>query len=68
MGASAQVEAFQVVSDRGEVAGPFKVGDAAATHYFEAALRARRLRFEVTESSGGNVGAVEIAVFGSPAP
>ena len=66
MGPSAQVRAFRVVSDRGDVVGPFEVGDAAAMHYFETDITARRLRFEVTESSGGNTGAVEVGVRGSP--
>ena len=68
MGDSAQVQSFQVVSDKGEVRGPFRLEDAGGVAYFETDLTARRLRFEVVESSGGNVGAVEIEVYGTLIP
>ena len=67
MGSSAEVHAFRVVSDGGEVRGPFRLEDASTVHYFETDLTATRLRFEVTESSGGNTGAVEIEVYGTQA-
>ena len=66
MGASAQIYSFQVVSDNGDVRGPFQLEDAASVHYFSTELEAKRLRFEVVDSSGGNIGAVEIEVYGSP--
>ena len=66
MGTSAQILSFRVVSDTGDVIGPFRLDDAASVHYFETGLNARRLRFEVVESSGGNIGAVEIEVYGTP--
>ena len=66
MGTSAQVRRFQVVSDQGVVKGPFELSDAASVGYFETELTAKRLRFEVIESSGGNTGAVEIEVYGEP--
>jgi hypothetical protein len=68
MGASAQIYSFRVVSDNGAVSGPFELEDAVSVHYFDMGLGAKRLRFEIVESSGGNVGAVEIEVYGSPAP
>lgn len=68
MGASAQIYSFQVVSDNGDVTGPFELEDAVSVQYFDTDLGAKRLRFEVVESSGGNVGAVEIEVYGRPAP
>ncbi len=67
MGSSAQISSFQVITDQGETAGPFRLDDAAGVEYFETALTTSRLRFEVIESSGGNTGAVEIEVYGSPA-
>ena len=66
MGTSAQVYVFRVVSHTGEVRGPFQLDDASSFHYFETALNATRLRFEVVESSGGHIGAVEIEVYGEP--
>ena len=64
MGTSAQISSFRVVTDRGEVAGPFTLDDATSLHSFTTDLTAKRLRFEVTDSSGGNTGAVEIEVYG----
>ena len=63
---SAQIIRFQVVAGDGSVAGPFELDGASSAHYFETDFSASRLRFEVVESSGGNTGAVEIAVFGEP--
>ncbi len=64
MGDSAQVRSFQVTTDDGEVHGPFAVDDATTIYYFDANLEAKRLRFEVLETSGGNTGALEIEVYG----
>jgi F5/8 type C domain len=64
MGASAQIESFQVVTDEGQTAGPFELSDAGGATYFEIDLTARSLRFEVLSSSGGNTGAVEIELYG----
>ena len=66
MGTSAQVHSFRVVTDLGETYGPFTLNDAAAVHYFTVDFRARRLRFEAIDTSGGNTGAVEIEVYGEP--
>jgi hypothetical protein len=68
MGNSAQVEQFQVVTDRGETLGPFNLPDADGPYTFEVSTVARTLRFEVVASSGGNTGAVEIAVYGDAVP
>jgi hypothetical protein len=64
MGSSAQIERFEVTTDKGETHGPFELADAAGTHYFDTDFVARRLRFDVLSSSGGNTGAVEIEVYG----
>jgi len=66
MGSSAQISSFQIVSDAGETVGPFNLTDAAQSYYFDADFTARRLRFEVVTSTGGNTGAVEIEVYGEP--
>jgi hypothetical protein len=63
---SAQIISFQVVADDGTVAGPFTLDGPSSVHYFETSIKARRLRFEVAESTGGNTGAVEIEVYGEP--
>ena len=68
MGESAQIFSFQVETDRGEVAGPFRLNDASGVHFFETNLTARSLKFQALETSGGNTGAVEIQAYGSPAP
>ncbi|MBI4330976.1 MAG: discoidin domain-containing protein [Chloroflexi bacterium] len=63
MGSSAQISSFSVVVDGSQRLGPFAVPDASTTHYFPVDVRARRLRFEVESSSGGNTGAVEIEAY-----
>jgi hypothetical protein len=63
MGASAQIESFQVVTDTGETLGPFSLPDARTVHYFPVTAKARTLRFETLKSSGGNTGASEIEVY-----
>ena len=68
MGSSAQIFSFRVVTDSGEMDGPFKLSDAAGVHYFDTDLTGRRLRFEAVETSGGNTGVVDIEVYGEPAP
>ena len=68
MGTSAQIASFRVITDRGEVFGPFGLADASSVHYFDVELTAKKLRFETVDSSGGNTGVVEIAVYGEPAP
>jgi len=68
MGTSAEIFSFRVITDRGEVHGPFTLSGASAIHYFDTDLIATRLRFEAVSSSGGNTGAVEIEVYGDPLP
>ena len=63
MGNSAQIFRFSVVVDGGQRLGPFDVPDAATIYYFNVQVRAKRLRFEVESSSGGNVSAVEIEAY-----
>jgi hypothetical protein len=63
MGASAQISSFEVVTEQGEAFGPFEIADAAALHRFDAEGRGQRFTFRVVASSGGNTGAVEVAVF-----
>jgi len=66
MGTSAQIERFQVLTDKGEKLGPFDLPDAKSVHYFPVSTTARTLRFEVLKSNGGNTGTAEIEVYASP--
>jgi len=68
MGASAEIFSFRLVSDSGEVAGPFTLEDASRTYYFDIEITGKRLRFEAVDTSGGNTGAMEIEVYGQPLP
>ncbi len=63
MGTSAQIITFQVTTPAGQVFGPFEVPDASMLYAFPAEAYDRRFTFEVLSSSGGNTGAVEVAVF-----
>ncbi len=68
MGDSAQVNSFQVTTDRGETYGPFSVDGATIIYRFDTRFTARRLRFELLDTTGGNTGALEIEVYGDPVP
>lgn len=63
---TAQTYAFTLTTDRGEMFGPFRLADASRAYRFEVDLVASRLRLDVIESSGGNTGLVEFAVFAAP--
>ena len=67
MGSSAEVFSFAIVTDLGETHGPFNLDGADVTKYIDTDFVATRLRFQAIETSGGNVGAIEIEVFGDPA-
>jgi hypothetical protein len=64
---SAVTESYTVTADGGAPAGPFPAGTIADRRVSELSTTARTLRFDVEASTGGNVGAVEIRVFGPPA-
>jgi hypothetical protein len=66
MGATGQIESFQIVTGSGETVGPFQLTGATRAELFDTDFVAGRLRFEVVKSSGGNTGAVEIEVYGQP--
>lgn len=63
MGTSAQIERLRVVNEDGEVFGPFEVRDANQLHAYPAEGEGQQFTFQVLSSSGGNTGAVEVAVF-----
>ena len=66
MGTSAEICTFRVIADGSQTYGPFTLADAGSIHYFATNFTAQRLRFEAVETSGGNTGAVEIEVYGTP--
>ena len=64
---TAQILAFTLTTDTGDDLGPFEMADAAEPYRFELEdVVARSLRLDVVDSSGGNTGLVEFAVYGSP--
>ena len=58
----------QVTTGRGETYGPFSLDDATTIYRFDTHFTAKRLRFELLETTGGNTGALEIEVYGDPVP
>ena len=68
MGDSTQVNSFRVTIDRDETYGPFSVDDATTIYRFDTQFTAKRLRFELLDTTGGNTGALEIEVYGDAIP
>ncbi len=60
---TAQIFKFTVTTDRGETFGPFSLADARQPYRYAINSTARRLRLDVVESNGGNVGLVEFGAF-----
>jgi hypothetical protein len=60
---SAITRTFAVVVDGHKRYGPFPAGNRVDLRVARVSFTARRLRFEVVESTGGNTGAAEIEVF-----
>jgi hypothetical protein len=61
---SAITLAFTVTTESGEEFGPFVVTDASQPYEFEVAFEAQTLRFDLVDTTGGNTGVVDIAVYG----
>ena len=61
---SAITLAFTVTADKNEVYGPFEVSNTDHPFTFETSIEAQTLRFDLVDTSGGNTGVVDIAVFG----
>lgn len=66
MGTTAQIREFEIIVDSRTKLGPFTVPNAAGTHYFPVDVEAKRLRFAVVKSTGGNTGAIEIEALAAP--
>ncbi|MHA1567801.1 MAG: discoidin domain-containing protein [Alphaproteobacteria bacterium] len=60
---TAQIFKFTITTDQGEVFGPFALADASQSYRFPIDTTASRLRLDVIESNGGNVGLVEFGAF-----
>ncbi len=56
--------AFTVTTENGEIIGSFDVPDTSQPFEFDLAFEAQALRFELVDTTGGNTGVVDIAVFG----
>lgn len=61
---SAVTTEFTVTVDDGDVLGPFPAGSPADRRFEAVEARGRILRFDITTSTGGNTGAVDIGVYG----
>ncbi len=61
---SAITLAFTISTEDGSVLGPFELDDASQPYTFDVSFEAQTLRFDLLETTGGNTGVVDIAVFG----
>ncbi len=61
---SAITNAFTITTETGEVLGPFELPGTDNSYTFDVAIQAETLRFNLMETTGGNTGVVDIAVFG----
>jgi hypothetical protein len=61
---TARTGTFTVTVDDGETSGPFPASTVAEPDVAALGAVGRRLRFDISDSTGGNVGAVEIRVYG----
>lgn len=62
---SAITLAFTVTTETGEIFGPFEVPDASEPYEFEVAIEAETLRFDLVDTTGGNTGITDVAVYGA---
>ncbi len=62
---SSVTDTFTVTVDGNAPAGPFPAGTVATPRFAPLDATGQRLRFDIERSTGGNVGAVEIRVFGA---
>ena len=61
---SAITQAFTIITDTGNTYGPFEVPETSQPFEFEMVFEAQTLRFDLFDTTGGNTGAVDIAVYG----
>ncbi len=63
MGSSAEIRRFVVETEAGDVFGPFDLASAAERSTYPAEGAAQRFTLRVLESTGGNTGLIEFAVY-----
>ncbi len=63
---TAQIFSFTVTTETGDTYGPFELPDPEQSYEFDVDFVAETLRFDVVDSNGGNTGAIEITVSGTP--
>jgi hypothetical protein len=56
--------AFTITTDDGETFGPFELPDTDSSYAFDIGIEAKALRFDLVNTTGGNTGVVDIAVYG----
>lgn len=61
---SAITHSFTVETGEGEVYGPFELEGTEQAYSFDVEIEAQTLRFSLMDTTGGNTGAVDIAVYG----
>ena len=61
---TATTETFTVTVDGADPLGPFPAGNPASPNSSAVEFSGRELRFDIETSTGGNVGAIEIRVYG----
>ncbi len=61
---SAITKSFTITTGEGDEYGPFELPDAGGAYSFDTAIEAQTIRFALTETTGGNTGVVDIAVYG----
>ena len=61
---SAITATYTVSIDDGEALGPFDAGSPATPAFVEVEVTGQVFRFDVTDSTGGNTGAIEIGIYG----
>ena len=60
---TARILSFTLTTDEGEVLGPFELADTEQAHSFPVDVTTGTLRLDVVESSGGNVGLIELGAY-----
>lgn len=60
---TARILKFELTIDGGKVLGPFELPDADRPYHFRIDEVSKRLRLDVLESTGGNVGLIELGAF-----
>ena len=60
---TARILSFELTFDGTRTIGPFDLPDAAQAYVFPIDITAKRIRFDVVESTGGNTGLIELEIF-----